>query len=333
MRRSVTLEDVAREAGLSRAQVSRALRGDTGVLPETRKLAEEAARRINYQPNLAARTLASTQTRTVGILIGEPLNPFHMMLAQALDTRLAAAGYDSVVSIRAAADRDVKSQRDWLLSMRACGAFLISTPSGIEAIEQFAGTLPSVYLGRQVAGTSLSSVSADDEAAAAAAIRHLIGLGHRHIAHITGGELSGAKERQRGYLAAMEAAGLTPFEVPGNHDIDSGQRGVQLLLQDGRPFTAIFSDNDLCALGTMNELQRHGLRVPTDISVMGFDDIPSAGSEAFSLSTMQQDPVLHAEAAIDALNELVGQTGVAGREIKIPTSLVVRRSTGAAKPG
>ncbi|AYD04441.1 LacI family DNA-binding transcriptional regulator [Neorhizobium sp. NCHU2750] len=324
---SVTLEDVARAAGLSRAQVSRALRGDPGVTPATREMAETAARRLGYRPNLAARTLASAQSRSVGIVIGEPLNPFHMLLAQALDERLAANGFDSIVSLRAINDQAVLRESDRLLSMRAQGVFLISTPESDEAIAALANALPSVFMGRQLQDLNVSSVSADDEDASARAIEHLIDLGHRRIAHIEGGSKPGAIERKRGYQRAMAQADLPIIEVSGEHDIDSGRRGVAALLDNGDLPTAIFADNDLTAIGAINELRRRGTSVPQDISVIGFDDIPASGTETISLTTVRQDAGSHAAAAVELMDGLLAEPDGA-REFRVVESpLIIRRST------
>lgn len=329
---AITLEDVARAAGLSRAQVSRALRGDPGVTPATRELVEVAARKLGYRPNLAARTLASAQSMSVGIVIGEPLNPFHMLLAQALDERLLLKGFDSVVSLRAINDEAVLRESDRLLSMRAQGVFLIATPESNDAIVALAKALPSVFMGRQLPDLNVSAVSADDEDASYRAVQHLIKLGHRQIAHIEGGDKPGAAERRHGYRRAMQEMGLPFREVPGVHDIDSGRHGVKTLFEMDNKTTAIFADNDLTAIGAINELRRLGIRVPQDVSVIGFDDIPASGTETISLTTVSQDASRHADAALELMEGLLGEAGHAGLSRIIEAPLVLRGSTAAPAP-
>lgn len=324
---AMTLEDVARATGLSRAQVSRALRGDPGVTAATRELAETAAREIGYRPNLAARTLASAHSTSIGIVIGEPLNPFHMLLAQALDTRLAAVGYDAIVSLRAINDEAVLAESNRLLSMRARGVFLISTPQSDEAVVAFSKALPCVFLGRQLPDLDVSAVSSDDEEASIRVIRHLIDLGHRRIAHIEGGDKAGARERKAGYQRIMRQMELPMIEIPGAHDIDSGRLGVERLLQENNRPTAIFADNDLTAIGVINELNRRGIRVPQDISVAGYDDIPASGSETISLTTLRQDPQAHAAAAIQLLTLMLDEPAIKKRSRIIKSELIVRGST------
>lgn len=326
---AITLEDVARAAGLSRAQVSRALRGDPGVTPATRALVEAAARKLGYRPNLAARTLASSQSMSVGIVIGEPLNPFHMLLAQALDERLLLKGFDTIVSLRAINDEAVLRESDRLLSMRAQGVFLIATPESNDAIVALAKALPSVFMGRQLPDLNVSAVSADDEDASYRAVQHLINLGHRHIAHIEGGDKPGAAERRHGYRRAMQGGDLPLLEVAGAHDIDSGRHGVKTLFETDSKTTAIFADNDLTAIGAINELRRLGMRVPQDVSVIGFDDIPASGTETISLTTVSQDPARHADAALELMDGLLGGEANVESSRVIEAPLVLRGSTAA----
>jgi DNA-binding LacI/PurR family transcriptional regulator len=216
--------------------------------------------------------------------------------------------------------------------MQARGVFLISTPQSDEAVAAFAKALPCVFLGRQLPGMDVSAVSSDDEKASMRAVRHLVELGHRRIAHIEGGDKSGALERKMGYRRMMEEMDLSVIEVPGAHDIDSGRRGVELLLEGADAPTAIFADNDLTAIGVINELNRRGIRVPQDMSVVGYDDIPASGTETISLTTLRQDPQAHAIAAVELLNSMLAEPAIRNGSRIIPSELIVRRSTDSRHP-
>jgi DNA-binding LacI/PurR family transcriptional regulator len=328
----VTLDDVARAAGLSRAQVSRALRGDAGVLEDTRERVRQVAAKIGYSPNLAARNLATARGTNVGLLIGEPLNPFHMQLARAVDAELAAVDYDAVVSLRALSEDLALSEVDRLMSLRIVGIILISTPHEDRAISRIAARLPCIYIGKQVDNPSVSTISANDRDGVIEAVEHLVSLGHRSIANINGGDSPGAAERIAGYRLAMSAAGLPLLEVWGNPDLDAGKRGVDTLMASKTQPTAIIAHNDIVAMGAINRLKGLGLRVPEDVSLVGFDDIPYASSETLSLSTLRQDPLDQARAAVAELRARLDAGAVPRAQI-LPVSLCHRRSVAPPASG
>ncbi|SDR55500.1 transcriptional regulator, LacI family [Paraburkholderia fungorum] len=327
-RKYTTLEDVALAAGMSRAQVSRALRGDPGVKPETREHVAQVAKTLGYQPNIAARALVSAQPDTVGIIIGEPTNPFHIQLAQAIDAELQRVGLDSVVSLRAQDDPATLREGDRLLRLRVAGVILISKPRNKEALAALAEQLPCVYLGKRVNHSNVSTIDIDDKSGVEQAIGHLIALGHRRIAHLAGTVEISARERTAAYRAAMRHAGLAANVVMGTHDVASGRRGVDTLAEQGEFPTAIFASNDAIALGAIDRLKGRGLRVPEDVSVIGFDDIPDATSEMLALTTVRQDVDQQAREAVAALQLLAFSTVRKVIRKVLPVSLVVRRSAG-----
>lgn len=331
-KRYATLEDVARAANLSRAQVSRALRDDLGVKPETRTHVREVARTLGYQFNMAARALATARSTTVGVIIGEPANPFHIQLARDIDRALAKAGLDAVVSLRAQDDRSAIKEADRFVLLRAAGAIMIGLPHQDAAIETIAKKLPCVYLGKLLDHANISCVSPDDVGGTRELIEFLISLGHRDIAHICGGTEAGGVERQESYRATMLAAKLKPVMVSGVHDDLWGRLGVDTLLKRKRRPTAIFAANDFMALGVINRLHGLGLRIPEDISVVGFDDIPAAGGETISLTTMCQDTSEMARLAVDALQARIENGPNHADKVVLPVVLRKRRSVAAISP-
>lgn len=337
MKKNATIDEVAALAGVSRAQTARALRDDPCVRPETRERVRAAAQQLSYRTNVAARALSEAHSRSVGLLIGEPLNPFHLILAQAVDTALAGIGLDAIVSLRAVTDAAAATEVDRLASFRALGLILIATPRAPAAVHQAAQHLPVVYIGGKVGHDAIAVIDTDNTQGIRLAVEHLLDLGHRHIVHIGGRAEGHIAERAGAYTARMQEAGLTPRAWYGQNDIDTGRRGVDALLaHDPRP-TAIITANDAMAIGAIDRLHGLGLKVPDDISVIGFDDIPAAGSETWSLTTVRQDTAALARAAVAALQRLIAHSrsgevaDPVDNHLRLPVTLVVRRSTGPVR--
>jgi len=329
-KRHATLDDVARVAGMSRAQVSRALRGDPGVKEATRERIAAIAAQLEYRPNLAARSLVSERSSIVGLAIGDPNNPFHIQLAQAVDHELAEYGFDPVVSLRALTDESALSEADRLLRLRAAGVILIATPHQPAAIAEVGAKLHCVYIGnKRVPRSSVSIIAVDDEGGVRQAMEHLLALGHRRIGHVAGGLEASAHERTRAYLRIMKAAGLEPVVAAGAHDAESGRRGVDALMALPDPPTAIFASNDFIAIGVMDRLKGMGLRVPTDVSVIGFDDVPSAANSLMSLTTVHQDVREQARMAVQMLRDRIEGKSPLQRRMVAPVRLVIRHSVDA----
>lgn len=154
-----TLDDVAKAAGMSRAQVSRALRGDPGVRPETRERIDQIASELEYRPNLAARSLVSARSSIVGLVIGDPNNAFHIQLAQSVDKRLLAAGFEPVTSLRPVEGNSAAFEIERLLTLRAAGVILLGTPHHPKVIGEIADKLPCVFIGSKRVAHKKSSQS------------------------------------------------------------------------------------------------------------------------------------------------------------------------------
>ncbi len=340
MNKRVTIVDIAREAGVSVAQVGRALSEKGAVKPETREQIRQVAERMGYRVNHAARQLASKHSRDIGVVIGEPLNPFHIIMAGAINAQLRERDLISVVSLRGEGAPPLLDQIEHLLTIGVAGVILISTDPDSTLLETIAQRVPTVYFGQEYPDVNITTLSLNEEDIVGDGIRHLIQLGHRRIAHIDGGSHPGAEGRRRGYAAAMLAAGLEPRSIPGGHELDDGRNGVDRLLdagtgrEPGNPHdipTAIFADNDLCAIGAINRLYGRGLRVPEDVSVLGFDDMPYAASETMSLSTFRQDIALHAKVLVTAVEKRIKRPTARPLALKGTATFVLRRSITVAK--
>ncbi|MGE7368576.1 LacI family DNA-binding transcriptional regulator [Neorhizobium sp. NPDC001467] len=325
-KRFATLDDVAAAAGLSRSHVSRALSNHPGVTPETRLHIQNVANRIGYRPNLAARNLASTRTRNIGIMIGEPFNPFQMLLAQQVDIALGEAGYDAVVSLRAYHEGPVLSEAERLRELRVAGIICISTPHEDETIRRIADMLPCVYIGKEVDDERVYTVTGADRVGVSTTVAHLISSGHKDIAFISGGSSPGSARRLDGYRDAMSAASLTPREIIGGATLAVGRESALKLMGETPRPTAIIAHNDLVAMGAAAAVQEWGLKVPDDVSLVGFDDIPYAAADMLSLTTLRQDPATQARAAVAAMLHLLEDGDPVARSQLLPVELQLRRS-------
>lgn len=322
-RSGITLEDVAKAAGVSRSQASRALRNDPGVKDDTKAHILATAANLNYTPNLAAQTLASRQSRSIGLVVGDVLNPYEAMLARECDRTLRDAGYFAMLAVSG-----TTSTIRAFIDQRIAGLVLIGAPAERDEIVAVSKLLPTVYIGRDLKSERVESVSSDDALGARLATEFLLTLGHRDIAHITGGPGAGAQRRADAYRKIMQEHGLKPIIVEGRYDVDAGSTATDTLMaRKDRP-TAIFAANDLIALGAISRLAWHGFRVPDEVAVIGFDDIPMAASEPISLTTIRQKVPDMVAAAVETLTTRLADPTAPIRNLIIAPELVARRSSG-----
>lgn len=319
----VTLSDVAMAAGVSRSQASRALRGDPGVRDDLRRHIREKARELGYFVNVAARQLASGEVTGVGLVIGEPMNPYHMMMASEMAEALKRAGLDPIIHLGRAGVEVTVEDMEFLARYRVFAAVLIGSPVELSAVPVLDNILPCIYIGEDVSARGVRCIVAEDAAGARQATEHLISLGHRRIAHISGGTGAGARCRAQGYQDAMKDAGLDPVIYPGWFDLDGGQAGADALMARRERPTAFFCASDRIAMGAMNRLLHLGFRVPEDVSVVGFDDAIDSGSETISLTTVRQSAALFGRFVTEhALAIRAGKQK--GLTAIVPTELIVR---------
>jgi DNA-binding LacI/PurR family transcriptional regulator len=324
---NLTLADIAKRAGVSRSLASLALRGEPGVQREKRARILKIAAELNYTPNPAARNLASNLSRTVGILVSDILNPHLAELAKTIDGAARAKGFSVVLSVDGTPDDAAERAITNLVAQRIAGVILIGAPDDIKIVEKVARRVPMVYVGRHLEAEAIDSVSNDDHLGASLLVRHLVECGHKVIAHIDGGRGAGARRRREGFQVAMHAHGLEPQVIPGRYTLDGGSKGAkEALAKQPRP-TAIFAANDLAAIGVLNSVLGAGLKVPGDIAVVGYDDMPFAASETLSLTTMHQPIDRMATQCIDCLIARIQDPDGPGTRVLLSPHLVARRST------
>ncbi|WP_322092849.1 LacI family DNA-binding transcriptional regulator [Paraburkholderia bannensis] len=323
----LTLLDIAKKAGVSRSLASLAIRGEPGVTADKRARILKIAEELNYTPDPAARNLASNATRTIGILVSDILNPFSASLAKSIDAAAREKGFDVLLSIEGHPDTDAQKAINSLLARRVAGLILIGTPESPELIERVGRRIPVVYVGRHLSNERIDSVSNDDFLGASMLVRHLVEQGHRDIVHVDGGESAGSQRRREAYQVAMLEHGLTPRVVKGQHTLDGGSTATDAVLSlEARP-TAIFASNDLAAVGVLNRLLQAGIGVPTEIAVAGYDDMPFAGTETMSLTTIRQPIDRMASQSMDVLLARMQNPKEPAMHVLIVPSLVVRAST------
>jgi DNA-binding LacI/PurR family transcriptional regulator len=323
----LTLADIAARAGVSRSLASLALRGEPGVQPKKRARILKIATELNYTPNPLARNLASNVSRTVGILLADILNPYIAVLAKTIDGAARAKGFDVVLSIDGTPDEAAERGIANLMAHRVAGMILIGAPYDIKNVEKVARRIPVVYVGRHLEAEAIDSVCNDDHLGSSLLVRHLVECGHKRIVHIDGGRGAGARRRREGFELAMRTHALEPVVVPGRYTLDSGSEGANEALAKNPRSTAIFAANDLAAMGVLNSVLRAGFKVPEDIAVVGYDDMPFAASETLSLTTMHQPIDRMATRCIDCLIARIQDPDGPGTCVLLSPHLVARRST------
>ncbi|MEZ0497817.1 LacI family DNA-binding transcriptional regulator [Sphingomonas sp. IW22] len=339
----VTVQDVAREAGVSAMTVSRVVNGGHNVRESTRLAVMEAINRLQYKPNPAARSLAVGEATQIGLLYANPSTAY---LSQFLIGALAAArraGCHLVLEPceGESAEEQAEATRQFAAT-EVQGVILpppLSESAPVRAELEAANILSvSVAMGKREAGSL--NVRIDDFEAAAAMTRHLIEMGHRDIGFIRGHPNQVAShERYRGFMHAVEKAGIDADRVrveQGYFTYLSGLTAAERLLQGRQRPTAIFASNDDMAAAAVGVAHRQGLHVPRDVSIVGFDDVALATNIWPELTTVRQPIAYMAETAVDMLLARLRRRGAAdcpdAEELVLPHELVVRESS-ATPPG
>jgi DNA-binding LacI/PurR family transcriptional regulator len=290
--RQVSMADVARLAGVSHQTVSRVLNGHPSVREETRARIVAAIRQLDYRPNSAARALATGRSRTVGVVSFDirlygPASTLH-----AIDQAAQDAGY--FVSVVALKSLDRASVRDAIGRLRnqAVDGIIVIAPEVVaaQALADIPPDVPAVAVEGLMDGP-IPVVAIDQHAGAAKATQHLLDLGHRTVWHIAGpDDWFESRARTQGWLSTLQAAGArAPHALGGDWSPRSGYEQAQLLPIGDPDLTAVFVANDQMALGVLRAFREAGVDVPTDISVVGFDDIPEAAYFTPPLTTVRQE--------------------------------------------
>lgn len=326
---NVTLDLIAREAGVSPSTVSRILNGTARVSDDKRLAVEGTIARFNFQPNLMARSLALGHTQTIGVLTQFIESPFYGEALRGVEDALAETPYSPLFVSGHWNLKTEEARMRLLQARRVDGVIILTGRLSDQQLLKYAVHMPIVVTGRQLSAPRLVSVDVDDFDGARGATRHLLELGHTRIAFITGPhDHPDATERLRGYQQALLDAGvaLAPELVVQADFMESGgMLAIDQLLESRENFTAVFAANDQMAYGARLALYRRNIRVPEDISLIGFDDLPNSTYSMPPLTTVRQPVYDIGRLAAQAMLKLIA--GEAADIAAPPLELVVREST------
>lgn len=288
----MTLEKVAERAAVSPSTVSRILNGTAVVSDEKRAAVERAIAELGFVPNPVARGLAGGRTLSVGVLTQAIDSPFYGAALRGIESELDKTGYNALFVSGHWNSAEEERCIDVLRSRRVDGIIVLTGRLSDQALRACAKSLPVVVTGRSLKAAGLFALNFDNVGGARMATEHLIQLGHRRIACITGDQAHpDAVERLRGYREALQDAGIDYEDnlvVPGQFQEEGGRLAMEHLLDGRQRFTAVFACNDQMAFGAALALYRRSLRVPDDYSLVGFDDLAAASYSIPPLSTVHQ---------------------------------------------
>jgi len=327
-----TIRDVARAAGVSINTVSRALNGKPDINPETKRLILEAAARLNYTPNKLARGLRSKKTGVIGVIVADIANPFFSAVVKGMGKAAKVLGYSIILQDTS---ENYENEEEAILIMQSeqvDGVLITPVQTDKRSILMLQESgIPLVLVARHFSDVDTDYVVADDVQGGYVATTHLIEKGHEKIAFINGPSYnSSAIERLEGYKKALEEHNIELNEKlirNGALTMEDGYTHCRvLLMQNGARPTALFTFSDFIALGAMKAVRKVGLRIPDDIAIVGYDDIPFSSCLEVPLTTVRIPKKQMGEKAISVLEKKIdGQK--CDSQLKIPVELVIRQSS------
>jgi LacI family transcriptional regulator len=337
-----TISDVAKRAGVSAMTVSRVLNGTGHASAQTRARVESAVEELGYVPNALARQLRSKRTKTIALVVSDISNPYFTTIARGVEDYFVAHGYGVMYCNT---DEDAAEEEQYLLMLiqrQVDGVLLVPARSSGDSFRLLAShRTPVVVIDRRVTSRSVDSVRCDSEEGAHSLVRHLVQFGHQRIAVLTGSpSISTSMDRVMGARRALEEAGLELPEAMvhygsfnyGRSNQADGHRMAIDMLNGPEPLpTAVFCANNFIAFGAIRALREAGFRVPDDMSVVAFDDLPEEWvSEPFLTVARQPAYDIGHRAAAMLLDQVTGAQPPSGASVILPFELVIRRSSGPA---
>ena len=330
----VTSRDVAREVGVSQSTVSRALRGDPRVATATQVLVSDAAKRLNYIPNAAARSLITARTQTIGVIVSSIANPFYPQLVEILHDELELFGYRMVLIHERPSSRNGEDVIPQLRGREVDGLVLTSATLDSGTADWFSDRgVPVVLLNRDIDGAQVDRVLSDNQLGGSLAAEMLVRLGHKRIGMISGpASASTCRDRDSGFLEGLAQLGISigeRFRCRGQYTYVSGHQWCRDLLSLPEPPTALFCSNDAIAFGALDAARRLRVSVPGSLSIVGYDNIEMAAWAAFDLSTVSQPLIEMCKTAAGLLVRRIESDGQTQPQTHIfPASVVARGTTG-----
>ncbi len=333
----LTLEEIGQIAGVSRSTVSRVINDHPNIRPAVRQRVEDVIRQTGYQPNSAARSLASSQSRVFGLVMPSILHsafadPYYLLLIQAISHACNQNDYTPALFLFQTLEEEEKTSQRIVASGLIDG--LIVTADTIESafvskIQQY--DIPFVQIGRPPTrnAAAISYVDVDNEAGAYLAASHLVQLGYRRIGHLATAHNTAGGDRDAGFRHALADRGLAidaALVKVSDFSESGGYQAMQALLEQEPE--AVFAQSDAIALGAIRAIRDRGMSVPEDIAVVGFDDMPMAASSDPPLTTVRQPINRTGMLAVETLIDIVRTTPEPARHIVLPVELVIRASSG-----
>lgn len=330
-----TIHDVAKRAGVSPVTVSRVINNAGNVSAATRERVELAIEELGYVPSAMARSLRSKRTRTLALIVSDITNPFWTTVARGVEDTARSRDYS--VFLYNTDENPLKQRRclDVVVAQQVDGVIIAPYDSDAQNLAPLRQrNIPTVIIDRRIEGWDVDSVRGDSLSGAKALVQHLIRLGHKRIAMISGPAItSTAEDRVTGYCMALAEAGIpldTRLIRRGEYRAMSGEELTLRLLDEGLKPTAIFAANQFIALGVINAVEKRGLRIPQDIALVCFDDLPDV-SRLFPFLTVVVQPAydMGVHAAQLLLSRLDSEVSLQPRHVVLPTRLIVRHSCGS----
>ncbi|HEX7056694.1 MAG TPA: LacI family DNA-binding transcriptional regulator [Bacilli bacterium] len=331
-----TIYDVAKEAGVSIATVSNAINGKGKISKKRREQIFKIMERLQYQPSMIASALTGKKTFSLGLLIPDISNPFFAEIARAIEDQAHHSGYSVIICSTDNEEERVERYISLLLQ-KSVDCIIIGT--GIENIDTLIQlqnkSIPIAMIAREVSSLSVHTVVTDDFVGGTLAAQHFLTHGHRNLAVLSENlKVSSSRERIRGFKTALLEGGVAFDDscvVECDHKIEDGRRGMLELLSNKKHPTAVFCCNDLLAIGALQAIKEKGLRVPEDISIIGFDNTILASVTDPPLTTVAQPMEHMAKLAFNLLIQDLENTESIKQRIVLRPELIVRQSTSAYK--
>ncbi len=327
-----TIRDVAAAAGVGIATVSRALNGHPSISPETRAKVLEAVELLGYRPNQLARTMKTQRSRTFGLIIPDIRNSVFPAMARGFEDEAHKSGYSVILADSDENPRREQGHIDLLVENRVAGVAFTGTATPGTRVNQLRKKgMPVVSCNPIHRQLGVDVVYINNVEAARTAVKHLLSLGHRHIAHLSAPIRTRAgRDRKAGYVAALEAAGQAvrpEWIFEGDYFISSGFQGALQLLQADPTITAIYTGNDLMALGALRGIKHLGLTCPGDVSLVGINNIDETMMVDPELSTVDTKAYEQGRGLAQSLIRQVEGLSIEPTTTEVPHELVVRKST------
>jgi LacI family repressor for deo operon, udp, cdd, tsx, nupC, and nupG len=325
-----TIRDVAREAGVSHQTVSRVINENAGVLPETRARVEAAIEQLGFRPSAIARSMAQGRSNTLACIAPNLTDYTLSSIIEGAELEARQHGY-FLLSSSASDPQAFQALVDELVGHRRVDGLIVINPYVDDRYLAVPNNFPVVFVGARSHEPSICSVSLDDEKAAFEATNHLISLGHKQIAMITGPMVEDcSRDRSDGFLRALGEAGLPTdltLIIEGDWSATSGQDALFFLAEQGRLPSAVFAQNDRMALGVLHAARDMKLNIPEELAVIGVDDMPLASYFDPPLTTMHQDMPRIGREATRMLVQTIDKSKQSCSQLKLSAQLLLRQST------